>query len=69
VLAANVSGVPVASLNLLTLGYVATRVVYNVAYVWLCTNRRRAALRSATWLVGVSLVMTLWIKAANRAMV
>ncbi|KAI5465851.1 hypothetical protein BGZ63DRAFT_420385 [Mariannaea sp. PMI_226] len=68
VTAANVTGVPAESLNLLTFGYVVSRVLYNFAYIWLCTNRRAARIRTATWITGISLTMALWIKAANRTL-
>ncbi|KPM40642.1 hypothetical protein AK830_g5902 [Neonectria ditissima] len=68
VAAANVAGVDVRALNVLTMGYVATRVAYNVTYIWLQKNRRLARLRSVLWVSGIGLVVTLWIKAGNRAL-
>lgn len=67
VVAARTSGVQPGRLNALSVGYVATRVVYNVAYIWLCTNRKRAGVRSLTWVVGVGIVVALWVEAARAA--
>lgn len=65
--AANVAQVPTASLNNLTLGYLASRVVYNFVYIVLQRNRKFAPLRSLTWTTGVGLIVTLFVKAGNRA--
>ncbi|KAH7162683.1 hypothetical protein B0J13DRAFT_536701 [Dactylonectria estremocensis] len=69
VVAANVTGVEVGTLNTLTLGYVLSRFVYNFAYIWLQKNRRLAGVRSLSWVFGIVLAWTLWIKAGNRALV
>jgi uncharacterized MAPEG superfamily protein len=65
VVAANVAGVPKDTLNVMTLGYVASRVVYNWVYVFAQDNSRVAPLRSLVWLVGVGLLTGLWVKAGN----
>lgn len=63
VAAANHTGVAIPTLNLLTIGYVATRLAYDVVYIWLQANRRLAFLRTTAWLIGVFLTLSLWIKA------
>ncbi|KAK7432718.1 hypothetical protein QQZ08_000578 [Neonectria magnoliae] len=68
VMAANITRVDIRTLNVLTLSYVATRVAYNVTYIWLQKNRRLSRLRSVCWISGIALVVTLWIKAGNRAL-
>ncbi|KAK4456047.1 hypothetical protein QBC34DRAFT_388738 [Podospora aff. communis PSN243] len=65
VVAANVAGVPKNTLNAMTLGYVASRVVYNWVYVFAQDNSRVAPLRSLVWFVGVGLLGGLWVKAGN----
>ncbi|KAH7170576.1 hypothetical protein EDB81DRAFT_876599 [Dactylonectria macrodidyma] len=68
VVAANISGVETRTLNILTLGYVLSRLAYNFTYIWLQKNRRLASLRSLSWLLGISLIWALWIKAGRRAL-
>ncbi|KJZ79019.1 hypothetical protein HIM_01792 [Hirsutella minnesotensis 3608] len=68
VVAGNVAGLPVAQLNRLTLGYIASRIVYNYVYISLQTNRRVAALRSLVWFVGIGLSMNLWIRSGLALM-
>lgn len=66
VVAANIAGVPADSINILTLSYLVTRVVYVVVYVWLQENRKLGALRSLVWQLGCGLIVTLYIKAGLR---
>ncbi|KAM4054796.1 MAPEG family protein [Hirsutella rhossiliensis] len=63
VVAANVAGLRPAQLNVLTIGYIVSRLAYLVIYIHLQTNRRRSWLRSGAWLTGVGLVLTIWIRA------
>ncbi|KAK0646530.1 hypothetical protein B0T16DRAFT_353016 [Cercophora newfieldiana] len=65
VVAANLAGVPKESLNTLTLGYVASRVVYNWVYVFGQDNSRLAPVRSLTWIGGMGLLLGLFVKAGN----
>lgn len=65
--AAGAAGVPAQTLNYLGVGYVASRVVYNVVYVFLQDNRKFAPVRSVVWNVGLGIIVTLWIKAGNVA--
>jgi len=41
--------------------------VYNYIYIFLQDNSRWGPVRSAVWGVGVSIIMTLFIKAGNAA--
>ncbi|KAM0559660.1 hypothetical protein ACHAPJ_004184 [Fusarium lateritium] len=66
IVAANFAGVPTPSLNTLGLGYVVSRLAYNIAYLWLQNNRRLAWVRSVVWTVSIGLIVTLWIKAGNK---
>ncbi|KAF4447402.1 hypothetical protein F53441_9080 [Fusarium austroafricanum] len=45
--AANFAGVPTPTINTLGLGYVVSRLAYNVAYLWLQTDPRFGRLRAA----------------------
>lgn len=65
-MAANVAGVDAYTLNVLTLSYLATRVVYNYIYVFAQDNRNIAPARSLVWMTGVGLAITLYIKAAAK---
>lgn len=61
------AGVPIQTLNYLSAGYVASRLAYNTIYIFLQDNRKIAPLRSIVWNVGVGILVTLWVKAANKA--
>jgi uncharacterized MAPEG superfamily protein len=64
VLAGNLAGLPNATLNTLTGGYLISRAVYNVIYI----NNTTPALsnvRTVVFLSGVAQIMTLFVKAGN----
>ena len=63
VLAANQAAVPASTLNLLAGGWLASRVVYNVIYVYLQDNRKFAPLRSIMFMTGFVCWVTMYIKA------
>lgn len=67
IVAAAVTGVSAETLNYLSVAYLASRVGYNVVYVWLQDNRKLAPLRSVCFNVGIGIITTLWIKAGNKA--
>ncbi|KAL7956235.1 hypothetical protein V8C34DRAFT_289245 [Trichoderma compactum] len=67
VLAANYAGVNVRMLNLLTIGYLVSRVAYIFAYVVLCQNRKLAPLRSPCWAAGSAILVSLWVMAGQNA--
>ncbi|TGZ83536.1 hypothetical protein EX30DRAFT_84448 [Ascodesmis nigricans] len=64
VVAANVAGVETKALNTLSVGYVVSRLVYNLIYV---NNTTAAAANSrfGVYLVGVGFVISLFVKAGN----
>ncbi|ETS63652.1 hypothetical protein PaG_01954 [Moesziomyces aphidis] len=66
VVAANVAKVPNSELNTLTAFYLASRVVFNLLYIFV-TQETTASLRSASYLAGVGTIFTLFIKAGLRA--
>ncbi|GAB1320405.1 hypothetical protein MFIFM68171_10615 [Madurella fahalii] len=69
VVAANTAGggVPTATLNKLTLGYLASRGLYNLVYVALQDNARVAPLRSVAWMSGIAIITSLFVLAARAA--
>jgi uncharacterized MAPEG superfamily protein len=54
------------TINALSFSYVASRVAYNVAYLWLQADRRLAPVRSLVWTTSIGLIVALWIKAGNK---
>ena len=62
-MAANQAAVPAPTLNLLAGGWVASRVLYNITYVYLQDNRKFAPLRSIVFITGFVCMATLYIKA------
>jgi len=66
VVAANAAHVDVDVLNALTLGYLGSRVVYNVVYVWLQDSRAFAPVRSLAWITGVCLTVAMYVKAGMK---
>ncbi|GKT46669.1 uncharacterized protein ColSpa_06850 [Colletotrichum spaethianum] len=66
VVAANVAGVDALTVNVLALGYVGCRALYNIVYVRLQDNRNFGPLRSIVWAASVGIVFTLYIKAAAQ---
>lgn len=67
IVAAAVTGVPVKTLNYLSLAYLASRVGYNTVYIRLQENKKLAPLRSVCWNISIGIIATLWIKAGNKA--
>lgn len=51
----------------LTLGSIASRIVYNYIYVIAQDNSRVAPFRTLFWASGVGIIMTLFVKAGNAA--
>ncbi|CAG7555429.1 unnamed protein product [Fusarium equiseti] len=66
IVAANFAGVSTPAVNLLSFSYVASRIAYNIAYLWLQADRRLAPVRSLVWTVSIGLIVTLWVKAGNK---
>ncbi|KAI1427514.1 hypothetical protein F5Y12DRAFT_736995 [Xylaria sp. FL1777] len=63
VVAGNTARLSNTALNSLTIGYIASRIVYNYVYIFLLSNRKLAPLRTLVWFAGVASTMTLFIKA------
>ncbi|KAF6807300.1 hypothetical protein CPLU01_01669 [Colletotrichum plurivorum] len=66
VVAANTAGVDPRSVNLLSLGYIGCRILYNIIYVRLQDNRSWAPVRSLVWIASIGAVFTLYFKAAAQ---
>lgn len=62
--AANVSGVPASTINYLSVGYLISRVAYNIIYI---SNESEAAAnaRTGVFLTGIGAIFTLFIKSGN----
>lgn len=67
IVAAAAAGVPAETLNTLSGVYLASRAVYNVVYIFLQDDRKFAPVRSIVWNVGLGAIITLWVKAGNKA--
>lgn len=65
--AAAAAGVPAETLSYLSALFLTSRVVYNIVYIFLQDNRKAAPLRTIVYNVGVGAIITLWVKAGNRA--
>ncbi|KAI0390239.1 hypothetical protein F5Y17DRAFT_73667 [Xylariaceae sp. FL0594] len=66
VLAANYAGVPVETINTLSIGYLLSRAAFNYTYIFLQDNRKFAPVRSLIWISGLACWVTLYVKAGNR---
>src|SRR5712671_5430955 len=64
VVAGNIAGLPAETLNLLSGGYLASRVLYNYVYIT-HTSQAMANVRSLTYLSGIGMIMTLFVKSGN----
>ncbi|CZT11192.1 uncharacterized protein RAG0_15416 [Rhynchosporium agropyri] len=64
VVAGNLAGLPSATLNTLSAGYLASRILYNYIYITNTTNAA-ANMRSAAFLSGIGMIFTLFIKSGN----
>lgn len=64
VVAGNLAGLPAETLNVLSGGYLASRVLYNLIYVT-NTSETMANVRSLTYLSGIGMIMTLFVKSGN----
>ncbi|KAK7960634.1 hypothetical protein PG988_011848 [Apiospora saccharicola] len=63
VAAVNVQGLNPVAANVLSLLYLASRVVYNVVYVVLQDNPRWALVRSLTWFCGIGIIFAMFFTA------
>ncbi|KAK8139210.1 hypothetical protein PG984_002590 [Apiospora sp. TS-2023a] len=68
VITSNIAGVPVSTINLLSLAYLGSRALYNFIYIHLQENRKYGPVRSVVWMASVGCWFTLYIQAGLRAM-
>ncbi|KAI2468401.1 hypothetical protein F4781DRAFT_398163 [Annulohypoxylon bovei var. microspora] len=66
VTAGNTAGLPAATLNNLTLGYLASRVLYTWVYIWGQENRKLIRQRPNVWGVGIALSLTMFVMAGMK---
>ncbi|KAK8848749.1 Membrane protein [Apiospora arundinis] len=67
VAAVNVQGVDPVAANILSLLYLASRIVYNIVYVVLQDNPRWALVRSMTWFCGIGIIFAMFFMAGAAA--
>ncbi|KAI5918068.1 hypothetical protein F4810DRAFT_607649 [Camillea tinctor] len=68
VVSTNVARVDPQAANALALAYLASRVLYNIVYVFLQgADPRWALVRSATWFAGVGVVLAMFLMAGRAA--
>ncbi|KAK8041874.1 hypothetical protein PG993_006397 [Apiospora rasikravindrae] len=68
VIASNIAGVPVSTINLLSFAYLGSRALYNFTYIHLQDNRKFAPARSLLWMASVGCWFTLYIQAGLKSM-
>lgn len=62
--AGNSAGLPAQLINLLSLGYIASRVVYSWVYIFAQDNPKFSPMwRTRVWGIGQICIMTLFVKA------
>ncbi|EPQ26103.1 uncharacterized protein PFL1_06311 [Pseudozyma flocculosa PF-1] len=66
VIAGNIAGVPAHELNALSFGYLFSRAIFNYLYITV-EDETKATLRSASFLAGIGMIFTLFIRAGNKA--
>ncbi|KAI0142580.1 hypothetical protein F4776DRAFT_513564 [Hypoxylon sp. NC0597] len=66
VTAGNAAGLPADTLNTLSLGYLATRVLYTWIYIWGQENRKLIPLRTIVWGINMALTMATFVLAGHR---
>lgn len=62
------AGLSNVKLNLLTYGYVLTRISYIVVYIHMQENRKYHFLRSTLWETAFSIVAAMWVMAGLNIM-
>lgn len=67
VTAGNAAGVPARTMNVLSVGWIATRVAYTYVFIWYQGREKlaynAAPLRTKVWLVGVTTLMSMFVLA------
>jgi uncharacterized MAPEG superfamily protein len=64
VLAGNFAGLPVQTLNALSVGYILSRIVYNFVYIN-CTTVEIPRMRSLLWVTGLAQIIMLYFMSGN----
>ncbi|KAK6085234.1 hypothetical protein SCUP515_01052 [Seiridium cupressi] len=65
--AGNAAGLSPEALNLLSIGYIVSRLLYTWVYIFGQDNPKLAVWRTRVWTAGIGFVMTLFIKAGLRS--
>ncbi|KAI1770497.1 hypothetical protein F4818DRAFT_257445 [Hypoxylon cercidicola] len=65
VTAGNAAGVQAGTMNTLSLGYLASRVLYTWVYIWGQESRKISPLRTVIWGVGMGFSMAMFIAASR----
>ncbi|KAI1330667.1 hypothetical protein F5Y16DRAFT_362358 [Xylariaceae sp. FL0255] len=65
--AGNSAGLSPTTMNVASVAYIVSRVVYNYVYITLGGNRKLAGLRTPVWFAGIGCIMTLFVKAGLNA--
>ncbi|TWU73161.1 hypothetical protein ED733_003226 [Metarhizium rileyi] len=65
VVVGNYAQLDVATLNSLSVGYLASRLAYTLSYVFI-RNRRLSWLRTAIWQITAGYIVMFWIKAGYK---
>jgi len=66
VIAGNQAGLDARTLNLLSAGYLATRLIYNYIYIYLGSSAKIAPLRSLVWAVSLFFSLGLFISSGLK---
>lgn len=70
VTAANAAGVSALTMNVLTISWLVSRVVYTYVYIWYCGREKlafgQAPLRFKVWAVGATICMALFVMAGLK---
>jgi uncharacterized MAPEG superfamily protein len=67
VTAGNVAGLSLETLNYLSLGYIASRIMYTWVYIFGQDNPHFAAVRTVVWSAGTGFVCTFFVKAGQNS--
>jgi uncharacterized MAPEG superfamily protein len=67
VTAANAAHLPAKTLNAMSVGYLAIRLVYTWVYIWGVQNAKLAPVRTLVWSTGCGLIMGLFVMAGLQA--
>ncbi|KXJ85630.1 hypothetical protein Micbo1qcDRAFT_153974 [Microdochium bolleyi] len=67
VTAGNAAGVPTRTMNLLSVGWIASRVLYTYVFIWYQGTEKlgykSVPMRTKVWTVGISMIMSMFVLA------